>query len=86
MVGPYCELFEDSEMTYSPWKVGIGATWRTPPVAPGITGGPIRGHEICCNQSEFPVRLAESAKFQLSADCIEIRSIKYKYICIQPEV
>ena len=37
---------------YSPWKVGIGATWRTAPVAPGITIGPIRGHKICCNQSE----------------------------------
>ena len=25
---------------------------RTAPAAPGITGGPIRGHEIYCNQSE----------------------------------
>ena len=23
---------------FSPWKVGIGATWQTPPVAPGATG------------------------------------------------
>ena len=34
--------------------------WRHPPVAPVITG-PIRGHEICCNQSEFLVRLADIA-------------------------
>ena len=27
-----------------------GCDWRSPPTAPGITGGPIRGHEICCNQ------------------------------------
>ena len=59
-------------MVLSPWKVGIGATWQTPPIctgsyrwtppsAPGITAGPIRGHEICCNQSQFPVHLAEFA-------------------------
>ena len=35
--------------------------WHHPPVAPGITGGRIRGHEICCNQSEFLVRLADIA-------------------------
>ena len=34
---------------------------RMVPVAPGITNGPIRGHEICCNQSEFLVRLADIA-------------------------
>jgi len=41
----------------SPWKVGIGATWRTPRVAPGATDG----HRWCTP--------AESAKSQLSADC-----------------
>ena len=47
-----------------PVKPGVtGEHCRCAPalVAPGITGGPIRGHEICCNQSEFPVRLADIA-------------------------
>ena len=27
------------KLIFSPWKVGIGATWRTPPVAADATGG-----------------------------------------------
>jgi len=60
-----------------------GCYRQTLPSAPGITGGPIRGHKICCNQSQFPVHLAEFAKMhwvrladsekshqsQLSTDC-----------------
>ena len=34
------------ETLNSPWKVEIGATWRTPPVAPGITGGPMRPRNL----------------------------------------
>ena len=34
------------KLIFSPWKVGIGATWRTLPVAPGITGGPMRPRNL----------------------------------------
>ena len=36
--GPVIKVTGAQNFLYSPWKVGIGATWRTSPVSPGATG------------------------------------------------
>ena len=53
------------------WQTDIaGAHRRSPPVAPGITGGPIR----CGLRQSHLVRLAESVKSQLFTDWVGLSS------------